>query len=539
MDLLAQVIQAAHVGAAKVKAVLPEPCLQCINRATGGAAGSQDIPGESHEMSGYPSAYPSGVDAYGNPIEQPQLQMEYDEATGQFVQRPVVLPRTGGGAEDFGSGLTAWEAGWNVTNAIQGMFIVSLPYAVLHGGYWGVFALVFVAYICCYTGKILVSCLYEVDPNTGYLIRVRDSYVSIAEHVLGEAIGGKMVNVAQLIELLMTCILYVVLCGDLLIGSFPEWGVDQRSWMIICATTLLPCAFLKDLRAVSNLSFWCTVCHLIVNGVIFGYCFLQIADWEWSKVSFKIDWGTFPVSLGIVVFSYTSQIFLPSLEGSMTDKSQFHAMLDWSHIAAAAFKGGFAWIGFMTFAEQTQEVITNNLPTRGFKALVNLTLVGKALLSYPLPYFAAAGLLEKTFFKSPAVSKDEQDMNPSGIGNQPFPTIYERDGEYRVWAVGLRVALVMVTMLFAISIPHFALLMGLIGSFTGTMLSFIWPCYFHMKLKWNEMLPQTRAWECFIIALGTVCGLIGFFTSLSGLIDAYHIPVYNPAAGLMPLEGLV
>ena len=45
----------------------------------------------------------------------------------------------------------------------QGMFIVSLPYTVLHGGYWAIVAMIGVAYICCYTGKILVDCLYEVS----------------------------------------------------------------------------------------------------------------------------------------------------------------------------------------------------------------------------------------------------------------------------------------------------------------------------------------------------------------------------------------
>ena len=45
----------------------------------------------------------------------------------------------------------------------QGMFIVSFPYAVYQGGYWSIFAMVFVAYICCHTGKILVDCLYEVS----------------------------------------------------------------------------------------------------------------------------------------------------------------------------------------------------------------------------------------------------------------------------------------------------------------------------------------------------------------------------------------
>lgn len=519
MDYLAQVIQAFHVCQQKVKDNLPEPCLEALNM--------KKPSGEEHEMPQFNNTQYVG--------QQPQqFVAEYDEATGQFVQKPVPAPAVHAGMEEFGGGglITEWQAGWNVTNAIQGMFIVSLPYAVLHGGYWGIFALVFVAYICCYTGKILVACLYEPDAN-GVLIRVRDSYVAIAGAVIGERLGGRLVNCAQIIELLMTCILYVVLCGDLLIGSFPEWGIDQRSWMIICATTLLPCAFLKDLKAVSSLSFWCTMCHLIINVVIFGYCFLQIGDWAWSKVTMRIDWSTFPVSLGIVVFSYTSQIFLPSLEGSMVDRSKFHLMLDWSHIAAAAFKGLFAWVGFLTFAEQTQEVITNNLPTRGFKALVNLTLVGKALLSYPLPYFAAAGLFETAFFKG----KPTEEF-PHGVGDQPLPSCYDRDGEYRVWAVGLRVGLVLVTLLFAISIPHFALLMGLIGSFTGVMLSFIWPCYFHLKLKWDLLDQQTKAWEIFIIVFGIFCGIIGFSTSLSSLIDAYHIPVYNPVQSVTQSVGL-
>lgn len=47
------------------------------------------------------------------------------------------------------------------------MFIVSLPFAVEIGGYWAIAAMIFVAQICCYTGKILVDCLYEIDLQTG------------------------------------------------------------------------------------------------------------------------------------------------------------------------------------------------------------------------------------------------------------------------------------------------------------------------------------------------------------------------------------
>ncbi|CAG2102170.1 unnamed protein product [Medioppia subpectinata] len=499
---LGQLIDVWHTIHDKVQSHLPASCTEGgekvqINRQ-GHSRGEHEMASfRTFERSDGQTAPPEGYGEYSemDEYEGKMNGMVNNEGTAEFCEggQPGVM-------------ISEWQAGWNVTNAIQGMFIVSLPYAVLHGGYWGVGTLVFVAYICCYTGKILVDCLYEQNER-GEVKRVRDSYVSIAEECMGQKYGGKIVNGAQIIELLMTCILYVVLCGDLLIGSFPNGTIDQRSWMMICTMLLLPCAFITDIRVVSTLSFWCTITHIIIN----------------ILVTFRLDVQTFPIMLGIVVFSYTSQIFLPGLEGSMRDRSRFDCMLDWSHIAAAAFKGLFAYIGFMTFGDETQEVITNNLPTMGFKHIVNLSLVIKALLSYPLPYYAAAGLIESAFFRGKPT-----EQRPDGEGIQPFPTCWARDNDLRVWAVALRVGLVLFIMFMAISIPHFALLMGLIGNFTGTMLSFVWPCFFHMKLKWNTMEFNTITWEVFIICVGVFCGTIGIITSFSALIDTYHLPLPYP-----------
>lgn len=153
--------------------------------------------------------------------------------------------------------INEWQAAWNVTNAIQGMFVVSLPFAVAHGGYWALLAMLLVAYVCCYTGKILVDCLYDekddelVDIFSGKLRRfvdikvykskrhhrIRNSYVDIAQDVWGSQVGARLVNLAQNIELLMTCILYLVLCGDLFVGSFPDLSLDHSAWtMISCVS---------------------------------------------------------------------------------------------------------------------------------------------------------------------------------------------------------------------------------------------------------------------------------------------------------------
>lgn len=153
--------------------------------------------------------------------------------------------------------------------------------------------------------------------------------------------------------------------------------------------------------------------------------------------------------------------------------------------------------------------ITNNLRGVFLKGTVNICLVMKAILSYPLPYYAAAELLERAFFRGP----------PKTV----FPTIWTTDHELKVWGLAWRIGLIVFTVMMAIFIPHFSTLMGFIGSFTGTMLSFIWPCYFHLKLKRSTMDSRAIYCDCFIIFLGCLFGVIGIYESGSALIKSYQI----------------
>ena len=71
----------------------------------------------------------------------------------------------------------------------------------------------------------------------------------------------------------------------------------------------------------------------------------------------------------------------------------------------------------------------------------------KALLSYPLPYYAVCELLEKELFLGKPETK--------------FPSIWSLDGELKVWGLVFRVCVVVVTIVFAVVVPHFTILMGL------------------------------------------------------------------------------
>lgn len=170
-----------------------------------------------------------------------------------------------------------------------------------------------------------------------------------------------------------------------------------------------------------------------------------------------------------------------------------------------------------------------------------MILVIKALLSYPLPYFASVELLESTlFFTSPGASTSMEMHGGSAVCQQPRPprsnsmhslstkpvfsqlTCYEPDGDLKFWAVCLRIGLIMFTLFLAIFIPHFAILMGLIGSITGTMLSLIWPCYFHLRLKRKSMKWYQCAVDVIIIAFGLLITVTGVFYSSVALIKAFR-----------------
>ncbi|XP_009687218.2 vesicular inhibitory amino acid transporter [Struthio camelus] len=395
--------------------------------------------------------------------------------------------------------LTSWEAGWNVTNAIQGIFVLGLPYALLHSGYSGLFLIILAAVLCCYTGKILIACLYEENED-GQLIRVRDTYEDIAKACckkLFPKLGGIVVNVTQMMELIMTCILYLVFSGNLLSHSFPYVPVTEKTWSVIAFVTLLPCVFIKTLKIVSKLSQLCSLVHFIIILVVMTYCLTQIHQWSWEKFRLSIEFEDFLVSVGVIIFSYTSQIFLPTLEGNMKNPGEFRCMLNWTHFFACVLKSAFALTAFLTWGEETKEIISDNLPSF-LQTLVNLCLLTKALLSYPLPFFAA------TEIAYACISR----------GNHPG---------YRspLLALGVRGSLLLLTLLMTMFVPHFALLMGLTGSVTGAAMTFLLPSFFHLKLKWRKLAFLEKCADISVFILGFLCSLAGIACSVKALLEVF------------------
>ncbi|NXY01425.1 VIAAT protein, partial [Pteruthius melanotis] len=376
---------------------------------------------------------------------------------------------------------------------------LGLPYAVLHSGYSGLLLIVLAAALCCYTGKILIACLYEENED-GQLIRVRDTYEDIANACckkLSPNLGGIVVNVTQVVELIMTCILYKKKKRNLLSHSFPYVPVTEKTWSVIAFVTLLPCIFIRTLKIVSKLSQLCSLVHFVIILVVITYCLTQMHQWSWAKFRLSLEFEDFLISVGVIKKKKTSQIFLPTLEGNMKKKKKIRCMLNWTHFFACILKTTFALTAFLTWGEKTKEKKKKNLPSF-LETLVNLCLKKKKILSYPLPFFAATEIEKKKNSK----------------GNH---------SSYRspLVALAVRGSFLLLTLLMAMFTPHFALLMGLSGSVTGAAMTFLLPSVFHLKLKWKKLSFLEKCADISVFILGFLCSLAGIVCSIKGLFEVF------------------
>ncbi|VDM99099.1 unnamed protein product [Thelazia callipaeda] len=92
----------------------------------------------------------------------------------------------------------------------------------------------------------------------------------------------------------------------------------------------------------------------------------------------------------------------------------------------------------------------------------------------------------------------------------------------REWALCLRIVLLLLILMTAMSVPYLIELMGLVGNITGTMLSFIWPAMFHLRLKASNGGRKDQNFDKLIIAIGICVMTTGLYFSAIELITAIH-----------------
>ncbi|CAA7401920.1 unnamed protein product [Spirodela intermedia] len=362
---------------------------------------------------------------------------------------------------------------FNGLNALSGVGVLSIPYALSEGGWLSVAWLIVIAAACCYTGLLLQRCM-----NSGPYLQ---SYPDIGESAFGLS-GRITISVVIYLELYLVSTGFLILEGDNLGKLFPNSSLKlgkmkiegNQLFTLLAALVILPTTWLRSLGALAYFSLGGVMASVILVGcVLWAGAFDQIGFHERGKL---INFGGLPTSLGLYAFCYCGHAVFPALCTSMRDRTQFPKALSVCFLLCTLNYSFMAVIGYLMYGEGIKSQVTLNLPVENLssKVAIYTTLIN------PLTKYA--------LMVSPIATAIEQRLLVSGGGPASLLS---------------RTLLVVSTVAIALSIPRFGYLMALLGSFLSVVVSLLLLCI------WLELSAIME-----ILVTGVLVGVTGTYSSL-------------------------
>lgn len=384
----------------------------------------------------------------------------------------------------------AFLAGWNVTNLIQGTGILGIPYAVKLGGWAAVVSIFVCGFLCCYTGKLLIDCLYEESKGTGQRKRVRVNYPEIGEAVWA-GWGNKIVSIVQVCEMSGIAVTYIVLLATIFLDFFHnQTSMDVYEWTVVVACFVLPGIFITRVSVIAWISMISVFSLFSAVLTIIIYCITGYKDMTIDNMpGFQLN--SFLIGFGIIVFSFTAHAVFPGVEGSMCYPEQYPMMLNIAFANSTITKIILGMVGILRYGNEVNQAVTINLKSSHvFYILSNTFVVTNVVLAFPLVMFVVLETWDTKVLPH-------------------FPHLAKESSFHWLWLLLTRPLLFTFGVFLAITVPHFGLVMGLLGSLTGTSLCFIFPCIFHLKLKRKKLAWYQVVCRVVITIFGIACGILG------------------------------
>ena len=395
---------------------------------------------------------------------------------------------------------------WNIINMIlASSSVLAMPYAVSLGGFIALFLILVIGFCDDITSVLLVDSLYEISPKSRLRKRVRASFAEIAADVWGP-MGGRLVDFITVGLSYCCCVLMVMMLGSSMMDLFSDLVVlSIQEWCLLCALAMLPTVFIKRLSIMAWLSMLAVLAVFVIVFILLGFCLGGSNSWAMENIpSFNLN--KFPISLGIILFSYCGHTVFPGIEGSMQEPKKYKKVSHGAFSLVTAIKFLVGLFGCLTFGSRTQSIAILNLSSSHGSILSKIAtflVIVNVYFSYPLNMFVVSGTLDIVLLPK-------------------FPIFYKEKRYNYLWVFATRTTLVLTTLGIALAVPHFGLLMSIFGSLFGACITLIFPCLFHLQLKWNKLRWYSKVLEMFIVLFGIGGGTLGLIYSSIALKDALN-----------------
>ncbi|XAR65194.1 hypothetical protein NMG60_11009218 [Bertholletia excelsa] len=378
----------------------------------------------------------------------------------------------------------------NGVNALSGVGILSIPFALSQGGWLTLPLLFLVSTLCCYTGLLLRRCM-DAEP----LVK---TYPDIGALAFGRT-GRALVSAVIHLELYLVAVEFLILEGDNLNKLFPNTdfhvGVGAgQCFVVLAAVVVLPTAWLRSMKVLAYLSAGGVVASWVLVGCVVWVGGVDGVGFEENGVLWR--WSGVATAVSLYTFCYSGHAVFPTLSNSIKDRSQFPKVLLVCFAVGTITYASMAIPGYLMFGDKVMSQVTLNLPTHKLssKIAIYTTLINP--------------IAKYSIIVSPIFQAIED--------APPF-------GKSRFMGILVRTVVVISTAVVALTIPFFGYVMAFIGSFLSVCASVLFPCLCYLKIyKVHQCFGPELVLIVGIIVMGLVVAVTGTYTSVKEIVKHWR-----------------
>ncbi|OAY79213.1 Vacuolar amino acid transporter 1 [Ananas comosus] len=389
------------------------------------------------------------------------------------------------------SGTTFFRTCFNGVNALSGVGILSIPYALSQGGWISMILLLLIAVICCYTGILLRRCM---DSNS-----LVETYPDIGALAFGRR-GRLVVALFMYMELYLVAVDFLILEGDNLEKLFPKTEFHLRGlriggkqgFVLIASLVVLPTTWLRSMSMLAYVALGGVLASLVLVGSVFWAGAVDGVGFREKGVA--VNWGGIPTAVSLYAFCFSGHSVFPTVYTSMKDRTKFSKVLYICFALCTVNYGLMAIFGYMMYGQSLKSQVTLNLPSGKISSKIAIyTTLINPLTKYALLVTPIAEAFEDWF----QVSK------------------------VRCFSFLVRTILVISTVVVALAVPFFAYIVALTGSFLSSTATMLLPCLCYIKIfKSSKRLGIELAICVVIIGIGLMVATVGTYSSLKQIIQS-------------------
>lgn len=379
----------------------------------------------------------------------------------------------------------------NTIKSFVGVGILEFPYAVQHSGLWaGVLLLFIIGIVSNYTIKTLIRCKEEIMRDIDEKEAKRDvTFGDIGEHLFGKT-GSRLVNFAIISSQIGFCCAYIIFIAQNLNLIFPAIKVQYFSLMYFPIFMIL--SWLRDIKYLAPTSIFANFTLLFAVSVILWHGFKQF---EWQHYPY-VNVSGLPTFFGIAVFGFEGINLALPIQSSMKKSNHYSRILDLAMVVVGVCYIAFGSLGYICYGDDIKSVITQNLPNNAITIVVQAFLIFELTFSYPIQLFPVHTICEEGMFTSNTKHK--------GIKRTSFRTF-----------------LVAITVVIAVFIPHFGLFTALVGAFSNSLVTFIFPPIFLIKMFKTRLVTLEIVVNLVILVLGIGASSISSYIAVKNIVQAF------------------